>query len=91
MLIGTIRPVETRTLNVEGHSLAEVRDTLAKQAPEGFELVSCPVRMTKGSTLLTSVGTYRRRDGRRDIEADDRTALWAKVPDGYELLALRTL
>jgi len=33
VLIGTIRPRETTTLDVEGHSLAEVQETLEAQAP----------------------------------------------------------
>ncbi|KEP75862.1 hypothetical protein HR12_20915 [Microbacterium sp. SUBG005] len=89
MLIGTIRPVETHTLTVEAHSLAEAHELLKAQCPAGFELASAPVTMGKGTTLLTAVGTFVRRDGARDIEAADRVALDAQVPDGWSLITVR--
>lgn len=91
VLIGTIRPRETTTLNVEGHSLAEVHETLEQQAPAGFDLVEAPVKMTGGTTLLTSTGTFSRRDGARDIEAADMAALHAQIPDGWILLHVRSV
>lgn len=75
VLIGTIRPVETRTLEVQAHSLAEAHELLEAQRPEGFELTDAPVRMSNGTTLLTAVGSYARRDGAREIEAADRAGL----------------
>ena len=89
MLIGTIRPRETTTLDVEGHSLAEVQETLEARAPAGFELINVPVKMTGGTTLLTATGTFSRRDGARDVEAADMTTLRAQVPDGWILLHVR--
>ncbi|MEW1707008.1 hypothetical protein AB0230_07175 [Microbacterium sp. NPDC089190] len=45
--------------------------------------------MGKGTTLLTAVGTFVRHDGSRDIEAADRAALDAQVPDGWALVTVR--
>lgn len=36
MLTGVIRPVETRTMDVEGHSLAEIQVRLTAAAPAGW-------------------------------------------------------
>lgn len=47
--------------------------------------------MGKGTTLLTAVGTFVRRDGARDIEAADRPALDAQIPDGWALITVRSL
>ncbi|MEX8058762.1 hypothetical protein [Microbacterium sp. 16-032] len=90
VLIGTIRPRETTTVDVEGHSLAEVQETLEAQAPAGFDLVNVPVKMTGGTTLLTATGTFSRRDEARDIEAADMAALRALVPEGWILLHVRS-
>ncbi|MEV7758359.1 hypothetical protein AB0O16_14525 [Microbacterium sp. NPDC089180] len=89
MLIGTIRRVETRSVEVEAHSLAEAHDLLEAQCPPGFELANTPVTMGKGTTLLPAVGTFVRRDGARDIEAADRAALDAQIPDGWALITVR--
>lgn len=89
MLIGTIRPVETRTATVEAHSLAEAHEMLEARCPDGFDLANAPVTMGKGTTLLTATGTYVRRDGARDIEAADRAGLDAQVPDGWALITVR--
>lgn len=89
MLTGSIRPVETRTLEVEAHSLAEAHELLETQCPAGFELANAPVTMGKGTTLLTAVGTFVRRDGARDIEATDRAALDAQGPAGWTLITVR--
>lgn len=90
MFIGTIRPDETRTADLTGNSLEEIRAAAVAQQPNGFELVSAPVQMIKGSTALTATATFRRVDGIHEIEADDRAALFAKVPDGWQLLEVRT-
>lgn len=47
--------------------------------------------MIEGSTALTATATYRRVDGIREIEADDRAALFAKVPDGWQMLGVRSI
>lgn len=91
MLIGSIRPVETRTATVEAHSLAEAHALLEQQCPPGFDLANVPVHMGKGTTLLTAVGTYVRRDGGREIEAADRAPLDAQVPDGWALVSMRSV
>lgn len=89
-MIGTIRPVETRTVDVEAHSLADVHTVLEQQRPDGFELTDAPVRMSNGTTALAATGTFARRDGSRDIEAADRAALDAQIPDGWILLHVRS-
>lgn len=89
VLIGTIRPRETSTAEVEARSLEEAHTLLEQQAPAGFVLTDAPVRMGKGTDTLTASGTYSRRDGVRDIEADDMAALRAQVPDGWILLHVR--
>lgn len=91
VLIGTIRPVETRSLSVEAHSLAEAHELLEAQRPEGFDLANVPVQMGKGTTLLTAIGTYVRRDGVKEIEAADRASLDAQVPDGWALITVRSV
>lgn len=90
MLTGVIRPVETRTMDVEGHSLAEIQEKLTAAAPAGWELTSAPVAMVKGSTVMTATGTFERVDGLREINADTMTTLEAKVPDGWILLSVRS-
>lgn len=91
MYIGTIRPVESSTIELTGHSLEEIREQANAATPEGFHLVSAPVQMIKGSTELKATATFHRRDGGRDIEADDRAALDAQVPEGWRLVNLRKL
>jgi len=90
VLIGTIRPRETTTLDVEGHALAELQETLEARAPAGFDLVDVPMKMTGGTTLLTSTGTFSRRDNVHDVEAPDMAARRAQVPDGWILLHVRS-
>jgi hypothetical protein len=89
MLTGLIRPVETRTIDVEGDSLADVHEKLTAQIPAGWELTKAPVAMLAGSTALKATGTFERRDGIREIEADTMPQLEAKVPDGWRLLSVR--
>lgn len=89
MLTGTIRPIEARTVTVEGESLAEITTILTEQTAPGWELTAAPVAMAKGTTTMTATAVFERRDGLRDIEADDMPALEAKVPDGWLLLSVR--
>ncbi|KAA9135220.1 hypothetical protein [Microbacterium caowuchunii] len=87
MLIGLIRPIETRTVEVKGEGLRAIAEQLA--APEGWELVSAPALPAKGTTELHATATFARRDGLQQIEAEDRDALLAKVPEGWQLLSIR--
>ncbi|WP_336632854.1 MULTISPECIES: hypothetical protein [unclassified Microbacterium] len=89
MLTGLIRPHETRTIDVEGHSLADIQAQLDKATPVGWVLTSAPVAMVKGSTLMTATGTIERHDELREIEADTIDALRAKTPPGWKLLSVR--
>lgn len=88
-MIGTIRPAETRTADVEAHSLADVHTVLENQRPDGFELTDAPVRMSNGTTALTATGVFARRDGAREIEGPDLAALRSLVPDGWALVSVR--
>lgn len=87
MLIGMIRPLETRTREVTGEGL----DAIAAQltAPAGWELTKAHVLPQKGTTELRAVGEFARVDGLTEIDADDRDALYAKVPAGHQLLSIR--
>lgn len=49
MLIGTVRPRETTTAEVEARSLEEAHTLLEQQAPAGFVLTDAPGRMVKGT------------------------------------------
>jgi len=88
MYIGMIRPVEARTAELVGDSPEQIQEAAAGQLPDGFQLTAAPVHMIKGTTDLTATATYQRADGVREIEADDRDALAAKVPAGWRLLSV---
>jgi len=77
MLTGVIRPVESRTVDVQVDDLTTLQETLQAQTPDGWDIVSLPQR------------TIARRDGLQEIEADDMTTLIGKVPDGWQLLYVR--
>lgn len=81
-----IRKVEHITVEVAGAGLPEIAAELQKLRPEGFDLVSSPVTMKAGSTALSAVGTFARRDEVREIEGTNRAELLAAVPDGWQLL-----
>lgn len=89
MLIGTIRPVEKTSIDLTGTSLEDVHRQAAIACPDGFELVSVPVKMHAGTTDLTATATFHRRDGGREVDADDMPALRGKVPDGWTLTSVR--
>lgn len=88
MLVGRIRPVETRTVEVEGATLEALHAAATAQLPAGWVVTEVPAAMPKGSQLLTSTATLARRDGIELIEADDMAALHAKVPEGWQLLGV---
>lgn len=85
-----MRPVETTSVPVEGASLEEIQQRLEAHRPAGFDLISSPVEMIKGAAVLKSVGTFARRDQVTEIEGDDIAALQAKVPEGWQLLNIRS-
>lgn len=89
MLIGLIRPIETRSVTLEGVDIAEVRGQLLEQAPDGWEIVSAKPTMKTGEAMRSVEGVFERRDGTREIEADDMVTLESKVPDGWALLSVR--
>lgn len=89
MLIGMVRPTETRELTAEGDSLESVHRALEAKVPAGWKLTDAKVAMIKGSTALTVAGKAARWGDVREIEADDMPSLEAKVPDGWQLLSVR--
>lgn len=91
MLVGRIRPVETRTVDVAGASLEALSAAVTAQLSAGWVVTDVPAAMPKGSQLLTSTATMARRDGVEQIEADDMAALEAKVPEGWQLLSVHEL
>ncbi|KQZ04933.1 hypothetical protein ASD19_02625 [Microbacterium sp. Root53] len=90
MLIGVIRPTETRELSAEGATLDDVHRALEAQVPEGWQLTHAKVSMPKGSSALTATGRMARWGETREISAADMAALEAQVPEGWSLLAVRS-
>lgn len=88
-MIGTARPDEKQTFDVEGHNLEELTERIAEKTPEGWQSTHAPLGMLKGSTLLKAPATIERRDGLIEIEGEDLAAVRANLPDGYKLLSVR--
>lgn len=88
MLTGRIRSTQTRTVQAEADTLLDLKRKLARDAPAGFELVKAPVKMDHGT--LKCVATFAARGDVREIEAEDFPALRAKVPEGWQLLSVRS-
>lgn len=89
VLIGTARPDENQSFDVEGRSLEEITAQIAAKTPVGWEATHAPVAMVKGDTLLKSTTTIERRDGLIEVEGEDLDGVRAKLPAGYRLLSLR--
>lgn len=85
-----IRPTATADLTAHSHVQADLRDALEGQVPPGHELTDARVEMVKRSTELIGHGRYRSIEV-REIEADDMVALRAKVPEGWQLLNVRSV
>lgn len=88
MLVALIRPAEKQTATVEGTDIPELRGQLLAQAPAGWDMASAHVEMKPGGIRIVE-GRFVRREEPREIEADDMTALEAKVPEGWQLLSVR--
>jgi hypothetical protein len=86
MFIGLIRPVETQTREVRGEGIAAIHEQL--EAPAGWELTQAHMGRQPGTTEFFTAGQFARRDKPTEIEADDIETLWAKVPEGHQLLAI---
>lgn len=89
MLSALIRPVEVRTVEISGVSLADVHEQLDAQTPPGFVLATAPVSMAAGSSELSATAAFHRVDGVREIEAPDMASLEALVPEGWRMLSIR--
>lgn len=81
-----IRRIETQQIDVSGEGLPEVQAQLAAATPAGFDLVSAPVKMKSGSTAISAIGTYERRDETREIEGETMDQLRAQTPEGWRIL-----
>ncbi|WP_091228484.1 hypothetical protein [Microbacterium sp. 3J1] len=90
MLAALIRPLESSTAEVIGTSLEDVSTQLRAHQKDGFVLVSSPVRMLKGEAKMQATGTFTRVDGIREIEAESMSALEAQVPEGWQMLSVRS-
>lgn len=88
MLNALIRPVESHTVEVAGISLDEIYSQIEGNAPDGYDLVSAPVRMLKGAQGIEATARFDRRDGVREITAADMAALEAQVPEGWQMLSV---
>ncbi|MFF7293240.1 hypothetical protein ACFY9N_11985 [Microbacterium sp. NPDC008134] len=89
MLVAVIRPLESHTVELTGKSLEDVHVQLTEHAPAGFDLVSAPARMLKGAQGIETTARFDRRDGTREIEAEDMDTLLGMVPDGWQMLSVR--
>lgn len=89
VLIGTIRPDETRKITVQGEELDEIQDLVAAQTPDGWEITRAPVAMSKKDTVLTCEATIARRNGLQEIEGADLDALRSLTPAGFSLISVR--
>jgi hypothetical protein len=90
MLIGLIRPIENHTVTLKGEDVAGVRAQLTAQAPDGWDLVSAMATMEKAGAMRSVEGKFQRRDGMQELEAETMDALQAKLPEGWQLLSVRT-
>jgi len=89
MLIGTIRPRETRTITVQGEELDEIQELVQAQTPDGWEIVTAPVAMSKKDTILTCEATIARRDGLQEVTGATLDEIRASTPDGFQLISVR--
>lgn len=91
MLIGTIRPIETLTITVQGEELDEIQELVQAQTPKGWEIVIAPVAMSKKDTILTCEATIARRDGIQEVTGADLDDIRANTPDGFQLISVRAV
>lgn len=89
VLTGRIRPLETRAVDLQGESLAEIHELAAAATPVGWELTDAPVTMSAGTIALTATATILRRSDVQELEAGSFAELRAKVPDGFQLVSVR--
>ena len=91
MLTAMIRPVETRTLELNGESGDAIKTAALAQLPEGWVIERMPLKLEAGSQGFTSTVTITRRDGVRTIEAADVDGLQALMPEGWQMLSLNRI
>lgn len=91
MYVATIRNHETRTAELEGTSLEDIAQKAEMLCPAGFEVVSVPVQMKAGSTEVTAVVTFVRRDEEREITGATLDEIQAQTPEGWQPLFVLTV
>ncbi len=83
-MIGTIRPIETTTIEKTGTDSTVLYEELLSATPAGF--VMSLFRHAQAATTVTATATYTRENGAETIEAPGLDALHAKTPEGWQLL-----
>ena len=89
MLVALIRPVESRTVDVSGVSGAALDAAVRAVLPAGWDVAQVPARLDQATGGFTATAKMVRRDGVREVDADDMPALVAKVPVGWEMVSAR--
>lgn len=89
VLVGMIQTTETRQFDLEGDSLEELYAAAAAVVPDGWVTTLLRPIMQKGSTHLKGTVTARRHE-LAEVEGDSIDALRASVPDGWQLVSVRT-
>lgn len=89
MLSAVIRPIESRTIELNGESGDAIRDAALAQMPEGWVIDGTKLKLDSHTATFNATVTITRRDGLQTIEAADRDALHALVPEGWQMLSVR--
>lgn len=89
MLTATIRPVETRTLELNGESGDVIREAVTEQMPDGWVIAGTKLKLDSHTASFNATVTITRRDGLQTIEAADMDSLHALVPDGWQMMNIR--
>lgn len=89
MLVGTIRTTECQTFDLEGDSLDELYAAAAAVVPAGWVTTQIRPIMQKGTARLKGTVTARRHE-LAEVEGDSLDALRANLPEGWQLLSVRS-
>lgn len=89
MFIGTVVPIETLTVSVEGDELETVDALVAELMPEHWQAVAIELSISPHESVLRAEATFARLDGQSEVQGQDMTELRSAVPDGFQLLYVR--
>ncbi|MBP2437785.1 hypothetical protein [Microbacterium amylolyticum] len=79
-----LRSTETAAFEVpEAQTLEEIEQNLRAQVREGHELTDMQVHSPRGGGHIVGTGASRKLEF-REIRGDDREALLASVPEGWQ-------